>query len=119
MHTLKEHPAVVKFWEKNNSGIKPVQNAKLEAKWLRTLCFDAGADDVGFVEIDRKEIAGQQADILADLPNTKSIIMLAFRMNRQNIRTPASSIGNNPDSLTAQIPFCSSVETTFRSTLLR
>ena len=28
-----------------------VSAATLDADWLRTLCLDAGADDVGFVEI--------------------------------------------------------------------
>lgn len=95
MYTLNEHPSVVKFFEKNNSDIKQVQNTKLKAEWLRGICLEAGADDAGFVEIDRKEIADQQDDILAEIPNTKSILILAFRMNRQNIRTLARSIASN------------------------
>lgn len=95
MYTLKEHPSVVKFWEKNNSDIKQVQNSKLEAVWLKGICIEAGADDVGFVEIGRKEISDQRDDIMAEIPNTKSIIILAFRMNRQNIRTLARSIASN------------------------
>ncbi len=95
MFTLNEHPSVVKFWEGKDSDVKQVQNTKLDAEWLRGICLDAGAEDVGFVEINRKEISDQRADILAEIPKTKSIIMLVFRMNRQNIRTTARSIASN------------------------
>ena len=53
-----------------------------------------GADDVGFVEIDRPAIADQQSDILAAFPPTKTLISFVCCMNRENVRTPARSIAN-------------------------
>jgi ferredoxin len=54
----------------------------------------AGADDVGFVPIDRPEIADQVTDILWLLPKTEALVGFVVRTNRENIRTPARSIAN-------------------------
>ncbi|MEW6196899.1 MAG: SCP2 sterol-binding domain-containing protein [Bacteroidota bacterium] len=61
---------------------------------LRELCLSAGAEDVGFVEIDRKEITDQLDDILKTLPGTKTLISFVCRQNREPIRNPARSIAN-------------------------
>src|SRR5262249_57909771 len=58
------------------------------------LCRDAGADDVGFVEIHRSEITEQRADILHFFPHTKTLISFVCRMNRTPIRNPARSMAN-------------------------
>ena len=56
--------------------------------------LEAGADDVGFVEIDRPEVADQRGDILRFFPSTKSLISIVCRMNREPIRSPARSVAN-------------------------
>ncbi|RZT85684.1 TetR family transcriptional regulator [Pseudonocardia sediminis] len=66
----------------------------LDADRLRQLCLDLGADDVGFVEIERAEIADQRADVEAALPGARTLISLVRRMNVEAIRTPARSAGN-------------------------
>src|SRR6266513_1846849 len=76
-----------------NRGEVPTDQV-LDAAWLRQLCLDAGADDVGFVERDRPEIADQKADIENVFPRTRTLISVVCRMNRENIRTPARSISN-------------------------
>jgi epoxyqueuosine reductase QueG len=58
------------------------------------VCLEAGADDVGFVEAGRAEIADQSGDILAVFQKTKTLVSFVLRMNRENIRTPARSIAN-------------------------
>ena len=68
--------------------------APLDAEELRTLCLAAGADDVGFVEITRPELADQRAGIEAAFPRARTLIGFVCRMNRENIRTPARSIAN-------------------------
>src|SRR5215213_8616000 len=72
--------------------VRPTQ--PLEEAWLRQLCLDAGADDVGFVHVDRPEIEDQRADLGAALPGVKVLISYVCRMNRENIRTPARSVAN-------------------------
>ncbi|MDE3180592.1 MAG: 4Fe-4S ferredoxin, partial [Acidobacteriota bacterium] len=92
---LGEHPTVKDFWQKAATMPAPtVHSSPLDASRLRQLCLDAGADDVGFVESDRAEIADQMGDIAAVFPRTKTLISFIMRMNRENIRTPARSIAN-------------------------
>ena len=88
---LADHPTVVRF-----ASLPPQSPAKqtLDAKWLRQLALDAGADDVGFVEIDREELDDQRDDILAAFPKTRTLISYVVRMNREPLRTPARSIAN-------------------------
>lgn len=67
----------------------------IDAGWLRQLCLDCGADDVGFVAIDRPEIADQRHEIASVFPATKSLISIACRMNREPVRSPMRSVTNN------------------------
>lgn len=89
---LKDHPTVKRFWEADQS--LPTTGRKLDASWLRTLFLEAGADDVGFVEIDRPEIAEQREDILAAFPHAKTLVSYVCRMNREPVRSPARSVAN-------------------------
>ncbi|BAZ00762.1 4Fe-4S ferredoxin iron-sulfur binding domain protein [Tolypothrix tenuis PCC 7101] len=94
MSKFDEHPTV-KHWRKQEaSEAKVIPSTQIDAQWLRHLCLEAGADDVGFVEIDRPEIADQRQDILAAFPPTKTLISFVCRMNRENVRSPARSVAN-------------------------
>lgn len=66
----------------------------LDSAWLRELCRAAGADDVGFVEIDRPAMAVDRADILAAAPWTRTLITFVLRWQRENIRSPMRSLAN-------------------------
>jgi len=66
----------------------------VDSESLRQICLEAGADDVGFVEIDRKEIADQKEDILSHFPWTQSLIGFVCRMNREPIRSTERAIAN-------------------------
>ena len=94
MAQLIHHPTVKRFYER--TGVAPETGAPstLDSDWLRTLCLEAGADEVGFVEIDRPEIADQRDDILAVFPRTKTLVSFVCRMNREPIRSPARSAAN-------------------------
>ncbi|MGH9454374.1 MAG: epoxyqueuosine reductase, partial [Terriglobia bacterium] len=92
---LDEHPTVKDFWQKATTFPPPAANsAPLDVSWLRKLCLDAGADDAGFVEIDRDQLASQRADIQALLPDTKTLVSIICRMNREPIRSVARSVAN-------------------------
>ena len=75
-------------------GDTPHAPAPLDTSRLKELCRRAGADDVGFVEIEREEIADQRDDILRCLPRTKTLISFVRRMNREPIRSTARSAAN-------------------------
>jgi ferredoxin len=85
---------VKQFYDGRRAHDEAGAPSTLDAGWLRTLCLEAGADDVGFIEIDRPEIADQRDDILAVFPRTKSLVSLICRMNREPIRSTARSVAN-------------------------
>ena len=92
MSKLSEHPTVKRF----NQRLKMEENqaGPVDAGWLRKLCLEAGADDCGFVEIDRLELADHRPDILSFFPQTKTLIGFCRRMNREPIRSTARSVSN-------------------------
>src|SRR5579871_2267076 len=94
MAKWETHPTVQRFYEKAGSPAKPPVSPPLDADWLKEACREAGADDVGFVELGRPEMADQKKEALAFFPPAKTLISLVFRMNRENIRTPARSVAN-------------------------
>ena len=68
---------------------------KLDAVWLRALCLEAGADDVGFVELESPALAEERPHLVKAFPPTRSLISFVLRMNRENVRSPARSIANS------------------------
>lgn len=90
---LEEHPTVQRMRLKTAPSVSTKKEA-LDAGWLKQLVLDAGADDVGFVEIGRPALDDQREDILKAFPQTKSLISFVVRMNREAIRTPARSVAN-------------------------
>src|SRR5262245_60252731 len=90
MAKLDDHPSVVRF---RSSEPRP-HPGTLDAAWLRQLCLDAGADDVGLVAIDRPELDDQRGDILSLYPWAKALVSVVCRMNREPIRSPARSVAN-------------------------
>lgn len=90
---LEEHPTVKKLLDSSLSSV-PVMRQTLDAAWLKQRLLEAGADDVGFVEIGRPELDNQRETILSAFPYTKTLISFVVRMNREAIKTPARSISN-------------------------
>src|ERR687895_1480989 len=91
---LAEHPTVKRFYERVVSDAVSSAPLKLDVDWVRKLCLEAGADDIGFVEIGRADSADQRAEILEFFPATKTLISFVCRMNREAIRSPARSVAN-------------------------
>src|SRR5687767_5291592 len=90
---LEDHPTVRRFRLKTLNAVPP-RKEPLDAEWLKQLVLDAGADDVGCVEIGRPALDDQREDILKALPHTRTLISFVVRMNREAIRTPARSVSN-------------------------
>ena len=57
-----EHPTV--RWFHQHAGDRPAPPATLDAAWLKQLCRDCGADDVGLVEIGRPALDDQRDEVL-------------------------------------------------------
>ncbi len=90
MTRLDDHPTVVRHRQANTDRPTTV----LDAGQLRQICLDAGADDVGFVALDRSELDDQRDEILALYPWARSLVSVVCRMNREPIRSPARSVAN-------------------------
>ncbi len=89
---ITEHPTVKAHRQRPALPKKP---ELLDAVWLRQLCLDAGADDVGFVETDHPASAEERPHIQRAFPHTRRLISIVLRMNRDNVRNPARSIANS------------------------
>jgi hypothetical protein len=105
MHTtapaLSEHPTVKAFYARPAS---PAVCEPLDAVWLRALCLEAGADDVGFVELERHALVAEHPHIERSFPRTRSLISFVLRMNRDNVRSPARSLANVVPSVVINNP---------------
>jgi Fe-S-cluster-containing hydrogenase component 2 len=88
---LDDHPTVQRI---RSQSQPPEPLSPLDAAWLRKLVLDAGADDVGFVPLDRRELDDQRDDILRAFPRAKALVSFVVRMNRAPIRAPARSVAN-------------------------
>lgn len=66
----------------------------LDRGMLEHFCRNAGADDVGFVELDRLSLKAQRDSILQAFPWAKSLMVFSRRLNRHAIRTPLRSISS-------------------------
>src|SRR5215510_14159370 len=93
MSAQPEHPSIKRFRERAAASLSPFPST-LNAEELRTLVLKAGADDVGFIEVDRVELGTERDDILSFFPHTKSLISFVLRMNREPIHNPARSVAN-------------------------
>jgi ferredoxin len=91
---LAAHPSVRAVLARREAGEIASPPAVIDAAWLRELCLAAGADDAAAVSLDHPGLAGERAHALAALPGTRSLIAMAFRMNRDNCRSPARSVAN-------------------------
>ena len=68
--------------------------ALLDADWLRRVCLEAGADDVGFAAVADPALSGEREHVEAALPGALSYISLVVKMNRDNVRSTARSVAN-------------------------
>ena len=91
MSQRPEHPSVKRFRERP-PALSGEQS--LDARELREMCLQAGADDVGFVDLDRPELAHERDEVLRFFPHTKALISFVVRMNREPIHNPARSVAN-------------------------
>lgn len=98
---MEDHPSVRAFRAREAAGAVTsgetvtVETPTLEADWLRALCLECGADDCGFVSLERAEVADQKAEIEAAFSGGKLLISFVSRMNREPVRSVQRSVANN------------------------
>jgi Fe-S-cluster-containing hydrogenase component 2 len=91
MSNLEDHPTVRAVRGRPISTGSAVHDIAV----LRDLCLNAGADDVGFVALDRPELNAERADVLRIFPATRTLIAFVRRMNPDCIRSPARNVANH------------------------
>ncbi|HEX6417217.1 MAG TPA: 4Fe-4S binding protein [Acidimicrobiales bacterium] len=98
MKGLDAHPTVRRVRERANDdrpGDAGLGTSEvLDAGWLRQVCLDAGADDVGFVPVDHPDLAAERRYIDEVLPGIATLIGFVVRTNRDNLRSPARATAN-------------------------
>ncbi len=62
---------------------------------LKEICLEAGADDAGFVNIDREALQKEREGILNVYPFTRSIISIIKVMNRENLQSAARYVASD------------------------
>src|SRR5436853_7906051 len=92
MSRLSEHPTVKRHRE--NAVARAPGASTVDGSWLREVALAAGADDVGFVDVDRPEIAAEHEDIRSLFPEARTLLSFVCRMNRENVRSPSRSLAN-------------------------
>lgn len=91
MASFDDHPNVLAVRNRSES----TQADRIDSQLLRQLCLEAGANDVGFVNLERPELDEERAEILRVFPATKSLICIVQRMNPDSVRSPARNIANH------------------------
>ena len=91
---LNDHPTV-KWYRKQNEETENYFLQNIDAKWLKELCLEEGASDVGLISIDNPDISENEKEELFELlPTVRSVISLAFQLNSEALKTKAHSIAN-------------------------
>ena len=91
---IATHPTVEKMSRLLDIDPQISPPARLDAEWLKQLCLDSGADDVGLVSLERPELAGERPHVLEALPGTRTLISFVCRLNREAVRSVNRSITN-------------------------
>ncbi|HEX6422898.1 MAG TPA: 4Fe-4S binding protein [Acidimicrobiales bacterium] len=98
MKKLAAHPTVRRVRERaeaaSEEGAQGGPPEVLDAGWLRRVCLDAGADDVGFVSVDHPDLAAERSYIDEVLPGITTLIGFVVRTNLDNLRSPARATAN-------------------------
>jgi epoxyqueuosine reductase QueG len=96
---LNDHPTV-KWYRKQDQETENSFRQSINAKWLKELCWEEGASDVGLISISNSDISENEKQALLELlPTVKSVISLSFQLNPEALKTRVHSITNLEYSL--------------------
>jgi len=72
-----------------------VEMKQISAAEIKKICLEVGADDVGFVNIDREALQNEREGIFQVYSLTRSIVCVIKVFNRENIQSPARYVAND------------------------
>ena len=89
---LADHPTVKAY---NENRIKMPQPRNIaESSVLKETALQAGADDVGLIDLDRESVSKYRQELADVMPDVKSIMMLVYRVNQNNLRSLPHSVAD-------------------------
>jgi epoxyqueuosine reductase QueG len=88
---LEQHPTVIEYRRASGTSGKSPAASRVDAQRLKKLVLDAGADDVGLVEVDRPGIAAYRPEIDTVFPDARTVVSVVCRLNPDNIRSVSRS----------------------------
>jgi ferredoxin len=74
---------------------QPDAPVRLAATEVKELCRELGADDAGFVEVDRAALGAQREGAERLLPGARTLLSLVVATNRDNLLAPPRSVANS------------------------
>lgn len=89
---LDNHPTVKAYNEKKTET--PVAPKVIDTEWLKQQAFDAGADDVGIIDLERNTMAPYRQGLKQVMPEAGSVMVLCFHVHQSALQTPAHSIAD-------------------------
>lgn len=87
---VRDHPSIRRHAQRE--AVPPP--AILDAAWLREIVLEAGADDVGFVELDRPGLGDDPDHVLEAFPGAVAMVGFVVRMARSPVISPKRSLSN-------------------------
>ncbi len=88
---LENHPTVQAY---RAAESRKEQLEIVEAESLKDEALEAGADDVGIIDLERETMTGFQEDLRSVMPDVQSVLVMAFRLNQSSIRSVPHSVAN-------------------------
>ncbi len=67
---------------------------RLDREWLRQVCLDAGALDVGFVEVERPALGGETTNAKRIFANVRTLVSIITASNPEAIRSLSRATAN-------------------------
>lgn len=71
------------------------ESAGIASEELRKICRNEGADDCGFVDIGRPALASEYDDVLRIFPETKTLVSIVRKANRDSIRSASLAVADH------------------------
>lgn len=88
--TFDQHPTVVKL----RGRPKDPAPSRWTLAQIRALAMECGADDASAVSLDHPEVAEERETVLRAFSQTKTLIVIALKTHREDIRSLARSVSN-------------------------
>ena len=87
---LEDHPTVIAY--RNHADQISAQKAAISSEWIKQQAIEGGAADAGIIELEREGLNTFRSDLLRIMPDTVSILVLVYKLNRTALESIAHSV---------------------------